>query len=50
MFRPLLIVGYTLINEYKNILLKPKEKSVDHIKNLVINEEKLSDLMENKEK
>jgi len=42
MFSAIVIVGYTLIMSIK-YLVKPKEKSVDHIKNLVINEEKLSD-------
>lgn len=36
------IVGYTLIMSIK-YLVKPNEKNVDHIKNLVLNEEKLSD-------
>jgi len=37
-----IIVGFTLIMSVK-YLIQPKEKNENHIKNLVINEENLSD-------
>jgi len=42
MLTAVVIVGYTLIMSIK-YLVKPKEKNENHIKNLVLNEENLSD-------
>jgi hypothetical protein len=42
MFSAIVIVGYTLIMSIK-YLVKPKEKNENHIKNLVLNEENLSE-------
>ncbi|RDK89183.1 hypothetical protein [Marinirhabdus gelatinilytica] len=42
MFVAIIIVGFTLIMSIK-YLIKPKEKNKDHIKNLVVNENNLTD-------
>lgn len=42
MFSAIIIVGYTLIMSIK-YLVKPKEKSVNHIKNIVLDDHKLTD-------